>query len=189
MSSLRQLNEQKYCGWCGGSITYTSAWGSKCEQCNYRNYHTPNPCTQTLVVRSNGDVLIAKRSIEPHHGKYAIPGGFMEIGDETIEAAALRELAEETNIIDSDIQRLSYFGSAVGSYPWDGVDVRNIVAYFVCQLQPDISDINLDASENSSHLWISAKSLDTVDFGWDTDKAVLEKYFLAEGGENESTQI
>ncbi|XVU29568.1 NUDIX domain-containing protein [Actinoplanes sp. CA-054009] len=42
-------------------------------------------------------VLLIKRGKEPHHGKSALPGGFVRPG-ESLEEAASRQLQEETNL-------------------------------------------------------------------------------------------
>lgn len=51
-----------------------------------------------LTVREDRlHVLLIERGNEPFRGKAALPGGFLRPG-ETLEDAALRELAEETNV-------------------------------------------------------------------------------------------
>jgi 8-oxo-dGTP diphosphatase len=57
-------------------------------------------------------VLLIERGIPPFKGKYALPGGFVRI-DEGLEAAARRELAEETGISDLSgipVDQLATFG-------------------------------------------------------------------------------
>ena len=43
-------------------------------------------------------VLGIVRGQEPHKGKLSLPGGFLNVGIETIEACAARELMEETGL-------------------------------------------------------------------------------------------
>lgn len=49
------------------------------------------------VVRRGGRVLLLKRSNPPNQGRWAIPGGLVELGEST-EAAATREILEETGL-------------------------------------------------------------------------------------------
>ena len=54
-------------------------------------------------------VMLIQRNIPPFQGKWAISGGFVKL-DETLEAAALRELQEETGIHDVFLEQLYTFG-------------------------------------------------------------------------------
>lgn len=54
-------------------------------------------------------VLLIRRKNPPYAGMWAIPGGFIEI-DEPLEAAALRELEEETGVRDVHLEQLHTFG-------------------------------------------------------------------------------
>ena len=57
----------------------------------------PFLAASVAVVRS-GKILLAARTSEPNAQVFSLPGGIVEAG-ETLEAAALRELAEETGVI------------------------------------------------------------------------------------------
>lgn len=55
-------------------------------------------------------VLLIQRDQEPFAGKWALPGGFVEM-DEPLEQAALRELEEETGMREVFIEQLYTFGA------------------------------------------------------------------------------
>jgi ADP-ribose pyrophosphatase len=55
------------------------------------------------------EVLLIKRGNYPDKGKWAFPGGFIEM-DENLEESALRELREETSIEGVEFQQLQAFG-------------------------------------------------------------------------------
>jgi 8-oxo-dGTP diphosphatase len=55
------------------------------------------PLTTDSVILKQKKILLIKRAKEPFKDCWALPGGFVEYG-ETVEAACLRELEEETTI-------------------------------------------------------------------------------------------
>src|SRR6516162_5338561 len=54
-------------------------------------------------------VLLIERGLEPFKGRWALPGGFVRV-DETLDAAARRELAEETGLTNVFLEQLYTFG-------------------------------------------------------------------------------
>lgn len=76
-------------------------------------YKYPHPAVTADCVIFGFDgvgikVLLIQRGIEPYKGKWAFPGGFMQI-DETIEECAKRELEEETGLKASSVEQFHTF--------------------------------------------------------------------------------
>jgi len=67
---------------------------------------TPLLATDCVVFDSQDRVLLIRRAHPPFEGDYALPGGFVEVG-EPVEDACRRELKEETGI---DVRELKLVG-------------------------------------------------------------------------------
>ena len=55
------------------------------------------------------NLLLIQRKIEPYKGRWALPGGFVEM-DEDLPDAVARELAEETGLRGVHLEQLRAFG-------------------------------------------------------------------------------
>ncbi len=82
-------------------------------------HRQPKLTVDAVVFDKAGRLLLIKRKSPPFKGCFALPGGFVEVG-ETVEEAAGRELREETGII-AKVQRL------VGIYSQPNRDPRGHV--------------------------------------------------------------
>ncbi|VAW94640.1 MutT/Nudix family protein [hydrothermal vent metagenome] len=88
----------KFCSSCGHGVTLRIPEDDNlprfiCDHCDTIHYQNPNIVTGCLPVIGD-KVLLCKRAIEPRHGYWTLPAGFME-NSETLEDAAMRESAEE----------------------------------------------------------------------------------------------
>ncbi len=71
---------------------------------------TPLPPARPLVgvsvlVEKDGKVLLVRRGRPPLAGLWSLPGGRVELG-ERLEAAAIREIFEETGVTVADLVRI-----------------------------------------------------------------------------------
>lgn len=58
---------------------------------------TPALTVDCIVIDADERVLLIRRGRPPFQGAYALPGGFVDVG-ETVEDACRRELMEETGV-------------------------------------------------------------------------------------------
>ncbi|MFB9880453.1 NUDIX domain-containing protein [Planobispora siamensis] len=94
-----------HCSYCGTAFAADLAWPRTCSGCGNTSYLNPLPVA-VMVLPVDGGLLVLRRAVEPHPGKLALPGGFIEMG-ESWQQAAVRELREETGIaVDVDGVRL-----------------------------------------------------------------------------------
>ena len=58
---------------------------------------TPLLTVDAVILYEKDKLILIRRKNPPFQGDFALPGGFVDIG-ETVEAACIREAKEETNI-------------------------------------------------------------------------------------------
>ena len=99
-----------FCSNCGAQVIEKIPAGDSrprhiCESCNTIHYQNPKIVAGCLPAWE-GRLLLCKRAIEPRHGLWTLPAGFMENGEST-EQAAMRETLEEAC---ADVVDLSLYG-------------------------------------------------------------------------------
>jgi 8-oxo-dGTP diphosphatase len=67
-----------------------------CPGCGYI-YFTDPKVGVGVVVMENGRLLLVRRAVNPQKGKWSIPAGFVDSGEDPQETA-VREALEETNL-------------------------------------------------------------------------------------------
>jgi ADP-ribose pyrophosphatase YjhB (NUDIX family) len=65
-----------------------------CGDCGFINYVNPKIVAGVVVSDGDGRILLCRRAIEPRHGFWTVPAGFMEERESTSQGAA-REVFEE----------------------------------------------------------------------------------------------
>jgi len=68
-----------------------------CRACAFVFFLDPKIATG-VVFSYDGGILLVQRAIHPSYAKWVFPGGYVDRG-ETLEAAALREVQEESGLV------------------------------------------------------------------------------------------
>ncbi|QID18285.1 NUDIX hydrolase [Nitrogeniibacter mangrovi] len=87
-----------FCSACGATVSFRIPEGDSlprhvCDTCGEIHYSNPKMVVGA-IVESGDRILLCKRAIEPRHGLWTLPAGFMENRETTAQAAA-RETLEE----------------------------------------------------------------------------------------------
>lgn len=90
----------KFCSACGAPVRVAVPEGDNrerhiCDSCGTVHYHNPKIVAGCIATWEDS-VLLCRRAIEPRHGLWTVPAGFMENGETTYQGAE-RETLEEAN--------------------------------------------------------------------------------------------
>lgn len=115
-----------------------------------------------VVIPSQEGVVLVRRGSAPFEGQWALPGGFVEIG-ETVQEAAAREAAEETGLA-VEVSRL------VGVYSDPDRDPRghNVSVAFLARVIGGQMQAASDASE------VDVLDPDTVELAFDHSRIIAD---------------
>lgn len=78
-----------------------------CDECGRIHYQNPRNVAG-CIVEHEGRLLLCRRAIEPRHGLWTVPAGFME-NHETLVQAAARETLEEAMAEVRDLSLYAVF--------------------------------------------------------------------------------
>ncbi|MFF8618668.1 NUDIX domain-containing protein [Streptomyces sp. NPDC015350] len=110
--------DNSHCGGCGAPYAATAGWPRTCAACGSTAYRNPLPVAVALLPVTDPDgtgLVVITRTIPPHPGGIALPGGFID-HDEDWKHAVVRELREETGIeaAEQDVRLADALSSPAG---------------------------------------------------------------------------
>jgi len=118
----------------------------------------------SVLLEYNGKILLTRR---PAHMRtfplcWVLPGGHVDMG-ETLDQAAVRELKEEINLNNDQIQHLQIFALWESIYPsyvaeMKTVKRQHLVVYFYCKLK-SFPNLKLQKEECDAGCWIDKQQV------------------------------
>lgn len=129
--------------------------------------------TVDAVLLKGREVLLIRRGREPHKGAWAIPGGFVEVG-ERVEDAARRELVEETGLRGDIVDLLG-----VWSDPTRDPRGHTVTVAFVCKVGGIVQIGAGDDAEEAR--WFNLDALPPLAFDHDELLAAAKRWLDAPG--------
>jgi len=158
----------KFCPLCKYSLRQKLIDGRTrlvCQKCGWIYYQNPEPVAVCATINEEGEILVAKRNLEPGINKWALPGGFVE-SNETPDKACLRELKEETGL-KGKITRL------IGIYLQE---IRYYGSFLVIGYEVSVSQCNLSLnSELRDAKFFNRQNLPSIPFS--SHRKIIDKVF------------
>lgn len=103
MESEESLPVAPYCGFCRGTLRAVTLSDKKrwmCQQCGRRIYPSSPVSVSVVVYDDEGyqaKIALVRRATQPGFGRWVVPGGYCELGEDPADAAC-RETKEELGI-------------------------------------------------------------------------------------------
>jgi len=117
------------------------------------------------IIKESLNILLIKRGGEPFKGSHALPGGGVH-EDEGIEAAARRELEEETGLKNVFLEQLFTFGEDPKRDPRNRVVSIAYYSLVSHETKPKAGDDAADA------FWLPVSELSKIKLAFDHDQII-----------------
>jgi ADP-ribose pyrophosphatase YjhB (NUDIX family) len=122
MEASPYLADWRHCPRCGSDRVEVEGAEATCPDCGKKVHANPAPTASALLVDDRGRVLLARRAADPGAGLWDLLGGFVDEGEEGLDALR-RELREELGV---EIEPGEFVGAFPDTYGEDGVYTFNL---------------------------------------------------------------
>ena len=140
--------------------------------------YPPTFVTADSVLICNGHILLIKRKNAPGKDQFALPGGYMEQGENAFESC-VRELYEETKInltnneLKNSVKDVQFFDN-----PWRDPRGRTITFAHYFDIEAETMPSVVASDDANSVYWIPITSLNNIKDRFFIDHYQIIKYFI-----------
>lgn len=164
----------KYCPVCAGKLEEKNFEGNKkypvCSVCGFEFFQNSKPTSSAIIENEKDEILFVKRAVEPNRGKWDIPGGFLENGEDPVDGVK-REAMEELSV---EIEPIKISSVHVDKYAYRDGDFYTLNLYYKCKIIK--GEIRLDR-ENLDYKWFSREQIPWDDLGFNNTTLALKSFF------------
>ncbi len=159
--------EFHFCPVCGGKLHSATLKENEpdrlvCAGCGFVFYQDPK-VVACVVLEMDGRIVLLKRGIEPQRGKWVLPGGYVDRGEE-VETAAVRETREESGL-EIAIKDL------LGVYSYPG-KIQVVVVYLARYLSGELAAVD----ETSEAGWFEKNRIPWENLAFRSTTDALKDY-------------
>lgn len=112
----------RHCPRCGSERLELEGAEATCPDCGNKVHANPAPTASAIVLDDRVRVLLARRANDPGAGLWDLLGGFVDEGEEGLDALR-RELREELGV---EIEPGEFVGAFPDTYGDDGIYTLNL---------------------------------------------------------------
>lgn len=164
------LESFRFCPRCGApGFAPHDERSNRCPECGFTYYHNAAASTVAVIENARGELLVARRALEPARGTLDLPGGFVDPG-ESVDEGCRREVREETGL---EVTALEFLFSLPNVYEYSGFRVDTTDCFFRCR----VADTScLHAADDAAALqWLPWTAVRPEDFGLHSIRRGIER--------------
>lgn len=162
-----------YCPQCGATNLQFNGHRYHCTDCDFVYFHNIAAAV-AVVLKKDDKILFTVRNEEPDKGKWDLPGGFIDPG-ENAETAVCREIKEELGLVLQP-EKIKYLVTAPNNYLYKKIPYRTMDLFFEYEL--DSETVQITAPDEIKNLiWVPQSEIAIDQIGFVSIQNVMSAYY------------
>ncbi len=146
----------------------------RCDACGFEYFHNVAAAAGLILV-SGGSCLFLRRAKEPRRDCLALPGGFVDPGEQA-EEALLRECGEELGWAPAEMR---FLASYPNRYTYKSVEYWTCDLFFIAELAgKERGLLSPDPHESTGLEWAELSAIPWESIAFESTRLALRQYLL-----------